>query len=214
MAVFQGNSNLPEDRFINVFHFFSIGAIDYATAATAITTQIEGFYIDPTGLPSGLAPCEFLSPWISRSWQVITYDLTTAQPRVPSTTTLTLPAGDATGIPEEVAVCLSLRGAPPLSPRRRGRLYFGPLSARNTAIIASTSANRARVDLSGTGVGTVLCEAANRLKDESATAGVPWCIRSTRPTENFVIIDSGYVDDAADTQRRRGPDPLNRVTFS
>jgi hypothetical protein len=49
--------------------------------------------------------------------------------------------------------------------------------------------------------------------DDQNGDGVPWCIRSTTPSENFVPIVGGYIDNAFDTQRRRGPADTARLTF-
>jgi hypothetical protein len=40
-----------------------------------------------------------------------------------------------------------------------------------------------------------------------------WSIRSITPVENFVPIVAGWIDDAFDTQRRRGPDPSFRTNW-
>jgi hypothetical protein len=204
MFVGHGPSNLPEDRVINVFHFVGSGA--YAATAELALDNVEDFYLETFTQTLGIA--SWLSPWIQRSAELRAYDLTAAKPRIPTIRAITLPSiGAADGAPEEVAVCLSYLGAPPITRRRRGRIFVGPL--KSSAVVAATSSVPARPH---TSLMSDLTIAATRL----ATFGVTcqWSIRSSLPAENFVPIVSGYVDNALDTQRRRGPVTTARTLWT
>jgi hypothetical protein len=51
------------------------------------------------------------------------------------------------------------------------------------------------------------------LMQDSTAAGIPWCIRSVTPTENYVPITNGFIDNAFDTVRRRGPKTTTRQVW-
>jgi hypothetical protein len=202
MAVFQGGSGLPADVFVNTFHFVGAGT---ASEDKILCQDAVGKFYEEVGTPLGVnAVGRYLSAWIQRPYLIKTYDLSEPIVRVPTIFNRTLPAVfSAEGPPEEVAVCVSLHGSvPPASPRRRGRIFIGPLN--NTAIVTSTSAHRSGVATELIGD---LIASSQRL---IATPLVQWSILSRVPTPNMVAIVGGYVDDALDTQRRRGPDTTVR----
>lgn len=125
-----------------------------------------------------------------------------------------LTATSATGLPPEVAICIShmgnVVGVPESSgggrprSRRRGRFYFGPLSGGSLLAIDPTSG---RIDIS---VGAQLALinafeamavgfAANPTADRAVSYGV------YSPTADaFYSTDVAWVDNAFDTIRRRG----------
>lgn len=203
MFVGHGASNLPEDRIVNTFHF-SVGA---GTAETLMTQAFEAlttFYNSPA--PS-YALSAYLSPWVQRSAEFRAYDLSQTPPRVPVIEPITLAASNtASGLPEEVAIVTTLQGAvpPALTARRRGRLYIGPLN--NNTITPGTSSTPSRPDSVFTDIIGYTCA---RL----VIGNVGWCIRSSVPFQNFVQIADGYVDNAFDTQRRRGPETTARTPW-
>lgn len=140
-------------------------------------------------------------------------------------------AGSRTGYPSEVAACLSYKnttigGVP--ARRRRGRIYIGPLyqgfgvegTFQRPSIMAATR--------------TFMIDVAQELVTRLAAtgAGYEWGIfsrpyegrdaipRETRPDlpaipprgGAFYPINEFWVDDAFDTQRRRGERPVSRTT--
>lgn len=202
MFVMQGGSNLPEDRFINTWHFSS-GA-SYAAHVVTIQEALADFYIE---VPSGslLAVGKYISPYAKRAATLKCYDLSTAEPRVSTDITITLPTPSlASGLPEEVACCLSFAGAPPVTARRRGRIYLGPLNYDAVDDGDTTLPARTKV-----GMQQSLVSAATNL----LAAGVGWAIRSVASGGTFVPVATGWVDNALDSQRRRGPDASSRLTF-
>jgi hypothetical protein len=208
MAVFQGASGLAEDRFINVFHFDNGDA--YSDHRDAVTGALLDFYlgVGTEGPPQFDAIGRYLSPYVSRFFDIRTYDLSTPIPRVPTVVGGLLPAPNSSqGMPEECAVVLTLHGVPPVTARRRGRVYIGPLGS--VAVTPASSSLPARPTSNFCGDLTI---AAVRLADSAINAN-GWSIRSSVPNVNYVDVASGYVDNALDTQRRRGPDPTIRFPF-
>lgn len=206
MFVGQGVSGLPEDRAVNVFHF--VGGSDYASDAAVAITRVTTFY---NGLASGQSNSigSYLSPWINRDAELRTYDLTTAKPRVPTITPIVLNAVlNNFGLPEEVALVTTFFGSPPVTRRRRGRLYIGPLNSSTSVIDHGDSSGPATPGLQ------IVLDLRDATKLLATANAVQWCIRSSLPTENFVPVAAGYVDNAFDTQRRRGPDPTSRETWT
>lgn len=202
-VVFQGASNLPEDRFVNTFHFTATEAFD--THAASIATALDGFYT-ATHAPSTVAVGATLSLWVNRSFTINCYNLADPMPRVPITTTHTLPAQAAlyndNNLPEEVACVASFHGDPPITRSKRGRVYIGPLGGGAT--IATTGAPvRASSGLQG-----IIKDAMIYLG--SLTAG--WAVYSPK-NGTFALVTGGSVDNAFDTQRRRGPKPTTKVVW-
>lgn len=206
MFVGQGASGLPEDRIVNVFHF--VGGGTYAADAATATTRVIGFY---NGLGSGQtnAVGGYLSSWVNRTAEVRTYDLTTAKPRVPTITSFELtPYLSDNGLPEEVALVATFYGAPPVTRRRRGRLYLGPLNSNTSVIDFGHQANPSKPNTQ------IILDLNTACSTLATPSGVNWSIRSSLPSENFVTIVGGYCDNAFDTQRRRGPDATDRTTWN
>lgn len=198
----QGGSGLPEDRFVNTFHFSGAAAGDLDANANAITPELQEFY---TGTVSGAALSAHFSIYIDRSATIRFYDLDQATPRVPIIKTLSLWASNGSGtLPEECAAVLSLRGSLPVTPRKRGRIYLGPLNI--STITPATATTPTRLN---SGFRTTVTTKAAALAD----ADIGWCIYS--PTDDAMVpILGGFIDDAYDTQRRRGPDAAVRELWT
>ena len=206
-AVFQGPSGLPEDQFINTFHFDSSGTPYEDDAPLAAAALIE-FYTAIT-TPTAAAVDWFLSNTLLPQAEIVTYNLDDPEPRIPTSFPFTIdpePKSTDRNYPEEVAVCLSFRGAPPITARRRGRVYIGPLSTR-AAETGLTTPSRPSPSFRN-----VLAESAVRLLASGGT-GPAWVIRSLTPTPNTVLVQGGWVDNAWDTQRRRGLDATTRTIW-
>lgn len=215
-VVFQGASGMPEDRFVNNWAWHNtdqVGTIDDLTAA--VTRVLDAFY---TGLDaSSRTVMQYMSNRIlPGEVEYRTYDLGETPPRTPHITVpnATYVFGSAPPLPEEVATVLSLvlnstgstNGIDTVNiPRRsqRGRVYIGPL---NTTALGS-EANRSVVLQA---FRDVLIDRA--LNVMNTTENVDWAVVSQRWSA-AVLVTGGYVDDAFDTQRRRGPKPINRVPF-
>lgn len=217
MFIGQGPSGLAEDRIVNTFHFWNEEPRDPGDPL-ACANAVSNFYIAAAGA-SGTATAtvaSMLSPWVGRTAELRAYDMqepgaghTGEPPRTPHIYQILLgTAGSSEGLPEEVALVCTLHGAPPLGKRNRGRIYLGPLGRHVMTAAAASDASRPTP--------LVLNNLQIACQNLIAQTNTPlnWCIRSTLPTENYVPIVSGYIDNAFDTQRRRGPDPTARSTFS
>lgn len=207
----QGGSGLPEDRFINTFHFAGPAVGDVTAVGNECAGRVEQFYTATHGSNS---LGQYISNYCDRTLTTTWYNIALpAGERIPTVRTgeIAAPLVDE-GMPEEIAICLTIRGTPPWTPRRRGRVYLGPfVHSPSVCDWASTNAP-ARVESGvANNITSVILGAAAALA--TASNAHRWAIRSQVPTENFVDVDSGYVDDAFDTQRRRGPDPTMRTSF-
>lgn len=188
-VVFQGGSNLPEDRFVNTFHFVTSG--DFASTRASVSSALAAFYGNAAGSVSS-----YLSEYVARTYSIKLYDLADAEPRQPTVTGHTMatyPAG-ALWLPEEVAVTASFRGDQPYTARRRGRVFIGPVNSN--ALSSGSTSTPTRV---ATGFRSALNTAMTGLK----AASVGWSVYS-RASGLFVPVTNGWVDNAFDTQRRRG----------
>jgi hypothetical protein len=112
------------------------------------------------------------------------------------------------GFPHEVAMCLSYRGQAEVGVpqrRRRGRIYIGPLSDQTGNISRSGGDVRPSDNARAT-----VANAAARLRNRSGPA--IWATLSS--TDGVAVpVVNGWVDNAYDTQRRRGTKATLRTTW-
>lgn len=199
-------SGLPEDVAVNTFHFIGDGPTQYDDVAAALVQ----FYNTVPPAPATGAVAAFLSNALSRvalACQIKLYALEAPTPRVPTIVPWTLGASASSAakeLPAEVALCTSIHGTPK-TPRTRGRLYIGPFSDIVLQDVAadqrSTPSQALRDSLRG---------ASLRL---AGPASPRWAIWS--PTDGAMVpVDGGWVDDAWDTQRRRGQEAESRLVWS
>jgi len=190
-------SGVLEDRPTNVFHF--VMTADGATA-DLVTTALSTFYTSlGTKFPTTIA---------SSGHTVKFYDLAAPTPRAPfAERSLTVGGARATtSLPAEVALCLSFQGtrqSGSSQARRRGRIYIGPLG-QNQAAGDGRPGSGMVADL--VAAGAALLAASN--------AAVSWNWEIWSPTSGQMVpVANGWVDNAFDTQRRRGVSPSSRSTF-
>lgn len=220
MVVFKGRTNLPEDQFVNTLYVDS-GATAYAAACVALAgngTNSLGLIPQIWNLNTPQSTeqlSKYMSRFLSRSAEVRFYNMADAKPRVPVIVPWTMNASlaDTEDLPEEVACCVSFKGSAPMTARRRGRIYLGPLNAfairGDTGLDGGVSPSRPKLSFMNTAAG-----AFNDFRTGCELAGgMSWEIASQTPSLNYVKVMSGHVDDAWDTQRRRGVDPTSRVRF-
>lgn len=221
-------SAIPADAINNTWHFI-LDNSDAETFAGQVETALDGFYTAINGI------------WATdMDWANGTYEwfnLATSRPRLAwRTTTMSVTAGDESlkkDLPAEVAIVLSFRAAYASgvnSQRRRGRLFLGPL-----AYFPSANVDLKRPTSGSLGV---IQDAANDLlaASQDAAGDWTWCILSRsdfgglaigeRPEEGEPFpenpallagamheVVAGWLDDAWDTQRRRGILPSDRFAF-
>lgn len=202
------NRNLiAADGAMNTFHFTGID--DVEDMCIAIKVRLEAFYDDvPVG---GTNPLKnYLSGELAiTSTRVKMYDMADPEPRVPVfDDTLGLSSAtplSSSNLPGEVALCTSYLAAAESGghpARRRGRLYIGPLC---NAVMASSTTTAARPS------STFISDLYRTTKDlaGASTLGARWVVWSRVDQAAHAIV-RGYVDNAFDTQRRRGVESTSR----
>lgn len=229
----QSVTGLPEDTVENVIH---IGLESFAPDAGDITTWMTAFrdFYVTVGTGGVATPGSYLSESISRAankCSILAYaitDLTGSTPMgspIGSLTYSMVNAASGAAFPEEVAAVISysadLTDVPITEPnptpppatirpaqRRRGRLFFGPLQAQAGTDTGTQirPASGFRIDI---GVGLKKMANAINAVDSGAYFGV-W----SRADADVWEAVEGYVDDAWDTQRRRGLEATTRTTFT
>lgn len=220
-VVFSHRSGLVEDQVVNNFAFITAGTPATSGELSDISTVLESFYNDVHGaMTNSLAT--YLAPSISRSElpQIRHFQLDghldgTAHGSPVRTDVLTSldATGLSTGLPAEVACCLSFHasygGDPEFSgtsrprARDRGRIYFGPLISS----LANTDGTTGRVKPAASLIGDLVL-AGQFLRDDADTR---WCVWS-RAAARLVDVTTVWVDDAWDTQRRRGEKATLKTT--
>lgn len=212
------DSGIPEDAIVNTFHFDDdddpVAAPD--DTRDFIMSLLTAFYQDIDGVMFGQN--------VGAEATVKLYDMADALPRQPLYTETIALAPLASGIdltlPNEVALCLSFAaaGASGVNPqRRRGRVFLGPVHYAASSMVGSQCRPLAAVR-------DAVAAAAETMADGYEHPASPgyrcrWSIYS--PTtdatsslaDSFNDVISGWVDDAFDTQRRRGAAPTTRSLF-
>jgi hypothetical protein len=218
-------SGIPADAIVNDFHI-AFGTSPSGGDITAIQTALEAFYNTTASGASGTL-CSRLGDVFdigSNKMTINTYAIPPSRgiSGAPvATTSWTLTSVGGTTLPEEVACVLSLRanvtGVPEFGPgrttrpaaRRRNRIYLGPLSV---AVITEDSTTHRPSPSSG--FRTDVTKAAAALHAAIiAVSGATWQCFSPTDWEMYECITC-WVDDAFDTQRRRGPKAVARTLLN
>lgn len=146
------------------------------------------------------------------------YDMADPEPRVPVSIeplSLTPGTGDP-GLPAEVAACLSFRGAVPSGAnraRRTGRIYLGPFT---TGVLQIGTGD---ADISDTFAGFV-DDGLDFLTTPVDNGGRiwTWCVYSpstvgggSNPNLGAFDVETVWMDERFDTQRRRGSAPTRKI---
>jgi hypothetical protein len=200
LAVFQRNSGLPEDVVINSWAF--VVNAGFTPDPNIFRDVLDAFYttIHP---PETTSVRDHMHPTLaSLAYRV--YDLGQLPPREPTivdSLTWTKPTG--VGMPEECSIVLSFYADRNL-PRRRGRLYIGPL---DTGTITNDLDGATRPTLAAR---SAISAGAMNVLNTSQPVG--WSVVSQVNASSH-LITAGWVDNAFDTQRRRGPAASSRLLF-
>lgn len=209
-VIFQSTTNLPEDNMVNTWHFNGDPTFP-ATDFDNVRDMLKDFY---TAIPGTTGASTRISQYmpsslINATALVKAYDLADPVPRVPvyESSFALVSLTSSAPLPAEVALCISFQGEAESGTnpaRRRNRKYLGPWAS-------TVSGNDGRPTPT---LRAVIAGAGRRLK-EAADASVTWewCWYSPTDSANGVV-DNGWVDNAWDTQRRRGPAPTTRSTFT
>lgn len=204
-VILQGKTNMPDDVYVNTFGFRNDGIATKEAMADGIAVLLDEFYNDPI-TQTGQALTSFMAGTLIQNEALIkVYDLGEATPRqvLERELTLALPGGAA--FPPEVCATLSFYGTRNL-PRQRGRIYLGPLTQSTVELVNSsyffTPAFR-----------ETAAHAMRRLAQTHASIAATWHVISPTSVDSHEVTH-GWVDNAPDTQRRRGVEPTSRYTWS
>ena len=209
-VILNSSTGLAKDRVVNTFHIDTTGTP--ATVAAAWALNLTSFYKDVHS-PGTLAIGAYLSGDLSRAAAAHSmkfYDLGDPKPRAPIyeyVWQLASLSGSGANLPKEVAACLSYRtvptsGIPPA--RQRGRLFIGPL---NTNVLSGASTVNPTLD---SGFINALKGGASYLVGLGTPASGRWMVYSRALGGIGYLVTNGWVDNAFDTQRRRGLAPTAR----
>lgn len=210
-------SNIPADAVVNTFYFDQDdnGILpDPSESYSSVMSKLTTFYqaIDGVVYPAT----------VGSTATVRIYDMRDPEPRVVRhTATIALTPSAGGSYPGEVAICLSFAATPTSgtpAARLRGRVYLGPV----TTTAGATEANHVMV---ASATRTAIANAASALATPTDPGGDPvsslsWAIYS--PTldsvgsidDAFNDVQSGWIDNAFDTQRRRGTKATARTTWT
>jgi hypothetical protein len=196
-----------------------------ATDAASLHAAVQGFY-NNTQTTNSRKVREFLSETISRSALACKTDVylldsagklagTSPLGSPSDSDTWTLGAGLGTAaMPSEVALVNSFQadysgaaeesGSTRPRARRRGRIYLGPLQQGAASTATNTESRPVAAFV------TVIKEASEQLLGDADTQWGVW----SRADAAVRLCIQGYVDNAFDTQRRRGQAPTTRTAWT
>ena len=191
MVQIHHTNSLPEDDVVNTLHYDVNVPDTLSGTSDDIATAYQGLIAGLLGGVNGIT-IKWYEPGLNPGGAVFTKHYTTA-PYVPA---------NASG-PREVAVCLSYATTDDpeaATPRRRGRIYCGPIaSSRVDANFVSLTYRNVVLDF-----GVALAAAGN-------AGNTTWKMHS-RVDNEYLKIESIWCDNAWDTQRRRGLKPTFRTS--
>lgn len=200
-VTFNASSQIPADNIVNTFHFVQGGPL---IDGDNVRDIIKDFYaVAAPGATNAIG--HYMSTLVSSLATVRLYSLDDPKPRPPKyESTFTFSRGSAMPMPREVAMVVSYqaqREAGMLQSRRRNRWYVGPLNSNAMAASGGLPAGQFITDLR--------FAAKEMLKSSAAAANWRWVVYSPTNNDEYAIED-GWVDNAWDTQRRRGEKPTVR----
>jgi hypothetical protein len=205
-VVFQGKSGLPEDQWVNTFAF-TTGTVAEPTQAMydSIVGRLTAFYAAARNIPNNgaIALSSQMSKNIAPTVQIKSYWLGQAPPREPITAEFQIAVGQGEPLPSEVSLCASFYATRNL-PRQRGRIFVGPLGQ-------AAATNLGDVSRPSSAMIELLWKASQDLANVT-DQGVLLAILSGADIAARRVT-AGWVDNAWDTQRRRGEDASARVQW-
>lgn len=214
-------ASLPRDVAINTFHFLGGDAGDPEDQTALIVSALPTFY-ESVGTGATVPIVDFLSQVLSveedavEIWGSLSTDLTlpnggfTPKQQVGN---FTIELVDTAALPNEVAVCMSLKDSTnTLTPgRHRGRNFIGPLNVAALGPNLENGMTTPDPDLIEAIQGAA--QDLQAFVEASVEPSVSWCIYS-RANEAYYRITNGWVDNEFDTQRRRQQRATLRNTFN
>ena len=208
---FQGASLLPEDVGVNTWHFHQLGTVvTFPSGADRIVDMLHDFYFGP---PNG-GGNSIMDRLSSKAWTgKVTYkiyNLEDDKPRFPFLVESETKAGmpSSATMPREVSLVASWQAthvSGERQARRRGRIFLpAPL------ITEDDGNGRPRADYRN-----LIAYRAQQLKAATEDLAETWeWIVFSQKNNDHALVDNGWIDNAWDTQRRRGLAPTGRTTWS
>lgn len=187
-VVLHNANGLPEDSYVNTLHFEVNAPDTLAGLAAGLNSAYDTISDRLASIVNGMT-VKIYDPGPNPGGPV--YQESFATPL----------GGSGTG-PTEVALCLSYATTdnPDSSlPRRRGRIYLGPLSLLNVLDERPSNALIQELLTFGEDLASI------------GTAGNTTWLMLSRADNSYHKIESIWMDNAWDTQRRRGSRPNLRV---
>lgn len=217
---FPVKSGLPRDAVVNTLHYTGPATPADSDFDTMAATIGHFFNSTATGAPGAVK--DFLGNVHDVTSNAVTVSFylmpTGGGPTGPPVAVrhFTLGATGADTMPEEVAACLSFQGdltgisefgagTRPRA-RRRNRIYLGPLWSGT--VTQDTTTKRTKVSTSL--IQSAMAAAIQYLYTEAFAASWLWMVVSPTAITNTGVFQVA-MDDAFDTQRRRGPAPTARA---
>lgn len=201
----QAHSERPEDVITNTFHFINNDTVsDYDN----VRDMLENFYtVQAEGSTRPLV--QFMSPSsITGAWTLKGYALEDPKPRQPVIQWQGQASpSNSPGLPTETALVLSFQAdieSGQIPARRRNRVYLGPFN-----VDANGNNGRPNDNL----VQTMIFQGKQLLAE--SVASVRWSWQAYSPTTDEAHpVTNGWVDNAWDSQRRRGLYYTQRGTYT
>lgn len=204
-VVWDHSSALPRDALVNTL-CFDVHNAGSSSSWKPLLSSVVGNGIGAAagsngGLLGHMAEC------LAGTYTVKVYDLGQSEPRDAFEEQFPFTVNASTvPLPNEVALCLSFKTSQGnVSPSNRGRIYFGPLNG--SSCVAEDAHHNA---IPSTGLQSALLNLGTRLYDGAIGNDMEWAVYS-RKNNSLGLIQNCWVDNAFDTQRRRGNDPTGRV---
>lgn len=204
-VVIPYDTGLPRDVITNTLYFETATPAGLVAGADELAPMLTAFYETIYDVSNRAASH---IAWAGA--YVNFYDMADPEPRPPYTVSMPITAQTGTSaLPAECALVLSFNGGDPAGvprARQRGRIYLGGWGAL---------ANTASPGRPSSGVITDVISAATQLLADvsGGTDTIAWCVYSATAGNVYYPIVGGWVDDAWDTQRRRGVSATSRTTW-
>ena len=203
--IWEASSQLPQDAYVNSWHFRSTPFI--AQDFDNVRDLLVDFYDVASGNQPHALTYFTSNNTLSGNYTIKAYWLEDPKPRAVAYETYGAVNVNTQGtLPTENAAVFSFQAAQESGEsqkRRRNRIYFGPLGAN-----AVDNYSHLDNDL----VASMLF-AGRQLKEASDQAAT-WSWVMYSPSDDAAYpVDNGWVDNAVDTQRRRGLPSTQRGTF-
>lgn len=206
-VTFDAATNMPADSIVNTWHFDGSGS-DYENVADMLTDFYDAV---PTGETTSIS--EFMTQQsINGDYTIRAYDMSDAEPRTPQyeVTRTLVELSNAVSLPTEVSICFSYHAqlvSGVAAARRRGRVFLGGFAT--SAMEQALGAARPKVIT----MDTIIAAGRDLIQASNASTSWEWQQWSKTADVGNIVV-GGWVDNAFDTQRRRGVDATYRLTFT